>query len=199
MGMELARLIMDIPSTRTPSACCPSGLLPTQQGCTLITLLLLMKYQCQLLDYDTAAWVVKLPIHDFNFPSQKLHCKPRLQHLGQPSKQKTKCNIHQTTCVTTNNVFFNTSKSAPFLDLPMPCLAGASHLQPPPCSSGTPFESLSLALKDEEDKVNVLMAFSLSPNTTAPLHVPTKLQHSKTKCHKSKTFYSKPNSHATLT
>ena len=186
MGMELARLIMDIPSTRTPSACCPSGLLPTQQGCTLITLLLLMKYQCQLLDYDTAAWVVKLPIHDFHFPSQKLHCKPRLQHLGQPSKQKTKCNTHQTTCVTTSNVFFNTSKSAPFF---RSANAMLGRCIPSPATS----------IKDEEDKVNVLMAFSLSPNTTAPLHVPTKLQHSKTKCHKSKTFYSKPNSHATLT
>ena len=59
--------------------------------------------------------------------------------------------------------------------------------------------ALSLALKDEEDTNEALITFSLSPNTTAPLHVSTEPQFSNNKHQKSKMCHNKPKSHAALT
>ena len=116
----------------------------------------------------------------------------------QPAFQ-TKHNVCQTTCVTTDDTFFDTAKSAPFFSSTNTTLDGCN---PSPATSmvfRSSFNALSFALKDKEDNVKALMTFSLSPNTIAPSHVSTKPQHGKNKHQKSKMFYSKPKSHATLT
>ena len=106
---------------------------------------------------------------------------------------RTKDKTCQTTYVSTDNVFFDTAKSAPFfssanttLDRCNPSLVTSMVIR-------NSFNAHSLTLEDEEDNIKSLTAFSSSPHITTPLHVSTKPQHNKNKHQKSKMFFAGPS------
>ena len=132
----------------------------------------------QLLDFDAAACVVNIPVHNMKFAfSNNLH------HAKAPTPQpglQTKHNACQTLSTTINDGSFNAAKSAAFFISANATLVRC-HLSPAtPMVFRNSFDALSIALDDEEDNIKALMTFLSSPTTTVPSHVSSPPQHIKT-------------------
>ena len=90
----------------------------------------------QLLDFDAATWVINLSIHNLNLTIMKAPHQQRLQHLGQPSEPSAMLTEPPVSPLTMPS--FTLPNQPLSLAPPMPPLMGATCLQSPPWSSGTP-------------------------------------------------------------
>ena len=151
----------------------------------------------QLLDFDVAAWVIDIPVHDMKLAFMKAPLQAKAS-TPQPAFQ-TKYSTCQITCVTNDYALFDAPESAPSFSSTNATLNGHNSSPATSMVFRNSFNTLSLALEEEEDNAKALTTFSLSPTTGAPSYVSAVPEHSKNKHQMCKTFHSKPKSYATLT
>ena len=122
----------------------------------------------QLLDFDAAAWVINIPVHNMKLYFMKAPCKPRLRHFSQPSKPRAMlAEPHMSPMMTPHLMLLNQPLSSA---LQMPPLMGAILSLGSSIVFTKSFDALFLTLEDEEDNIKALTTFSSSPITTA-LHM----------------------------